>query len=120
MDKDMIKTIHNYWNKTEFGKMMVQNNSVSDLDLLFLIPNNKKKILGLPVTRLGNKRNKKKYKVNRRVNITTLKMFDVLENIIEQRLSNFNFDNFVDYKDVGFGDKCNFTVKKEIIGYECK
>lgn len=104
MDKNMITKIHNYWNKTEFGKMMIKNNKISDSDLLFLIPNNKKKILGLPMTRLWDKRNKKKYRANKRKNIMTFKMFDILEKNIEQRFLNINFsDNFVNYKDLKFG-----------------
>lgn len=104
MTENQRQLIHNYWNKTELGKMMIQKYSASDLDLLFLIPNNKKKILGLPMTRLGNKRNKKKYKVNRIKSIVALKVFDIIEEINKQRLSNINFDNFIDYKNLELGD----------------
>lgn len=38
---------------------MIESVYVSDSDLLFLIPNNKKKILGLPLTRVNRKNNKK-------------------------------------------------------------
>lgn len=100
MNKHMVMIVHNYWSKTELGNKMIKSNSISDSDLLFLIPNNKKKILGLPMTRLGNKRNKNKYKKNRRKNIMTFKIFDILEEIIEQRLSDINFDRFVDIKDL--------------------
>ena len=120
MNNNMIAKIHSYWSKTEFGNMMIKSDYVSDSDLLFLIPNNKKKIIGLPMTRLGDKHNKRRYKNNRCRHIVAFKMFDILEEVIEQKISKLNFDNFVDYKDIRFGDKCNFTVKKEIIGYECK
>ena len=65
MNNDMIAKIHSYWSKTEFGNMMIKSDYVSDSDLLFLIPNNKKKIIGLPMTRLGDKHNKRRYKNNR-------------------------------------------------------
>lgn len=98
MNNDMIAKIHSYWSKTEFGNMMIKSDCVSDSDLLFLIPNNKKKIIGLPMTRLGDKHNKRRYKNNRCRKIVVFKMFDALEDLIEEKLSVFNFDNFVDYK----------------------
>lgn len=104
MNNDMITKIHSYWSKTEFGKMMIKSDNVSDSDLLFLIPNNNKKIMGLPMTRLGDKHNKRRYKNNTCRNIMKFKIFDALEDIIEQKLSKFDFDNFVDYKYIVFGD----------------
>ena len=98
MNNDMIAKIHSYWSKTEFGNIMIKSDHVSDSDLLFLIPNNKKKIIGLPMTRLGDKHNKRRYKNNRCRQIIVFKTFDALEDLIEEKLSVFDFDNFVDYK----------------------
>lgn len=105
MNNDMIAKIHSYWSKTEFGNMMIKSDYVSDSDLLFLIPNNKKKIIGLPMTRLGDKHNKRRYKNNRCRKIVEFKIFDALGDLIEEKLSVFDFNNFVDYKFLEFNNK---------------
>ena len=84
--------VHDYWNKTERGIEMIKSNHVSDFDLLFLIPNNKKKILGLPLTRISKKYKKKKYK-NDKINlIISFKLFDLIEETVNDILGN----NFVE------------------------
>jgi hypothetical protein len=39
------KFIYEYWNRTNLGREMIKSNRVSELDLLFLIPNNVKKCM---------------------------------------------------------------------------
>lgn len=104
MDKNMIAKIYSYWNKTELGREMIKSDYISDSDLLFLIPNNRKKIIGLPITRLGNKNNKRIYKNNKYRKIVEFKIFNLLGVLIEEKLSKFNFDNFIGYKNLQLGD----------------
>lgn len=79
------KFIYKYWNHTKLGQAMIQSNNVSDSDLLFLIPNNTKKKLGLPLTRIsGNK--KRKQKDQRKRFITSFKLFDLIEEVIEKTI----------------------------------
>ena len=56
MNKEFI---YEYWNKTKLGKAMIKSNNVSESDLLFLIPNNVKRMHGLPLTRTFGKKKKK-------------------------------------------------------------
>lgn len=67
MNKKQKSFVYKYWNRTEFGREMIASNSVSDSDLLFLIPNNVKKMYGLPVTRMAGK--KKRNNKNQRKEI---------------------------------------------------
>ena len=97
------KFVYEYWNRTKLGRGMIASNRVSESDLLFLIPNNVKKIHGLPLTRTLGK-NKKDKKRNRRRNILSYKLFDILEEVIEQTLgsqfsNNEFFTCFVDFKE---------------------
>lgn len=48
--------IYEYWGRTEFGRKMIKSDRVSESDLLFLMPNNVKKMHGLPMTRVAAKR----------------------------------------------------------------
>ena len=81
---------------------MIKSDIVSESDLLFLIPNNIKKMHGLPLTRISGKR-KRKQKEQKRKFILTFKCFEILENVIEETLNaKFSddtfFTNFVDFK----------------------
>ena len=51
---------YDYFSRTERGRAMIKSNSVSDNELLFLIPNNVKKMHGLPLTRIAGKEKRKK------------------------------------------------------------
>lgn len=55
----MNNFIYEYWGGTDLGKEMIKSNNVSDSDLLFLIPNNIKKMHGLPLTRMSGKKKTK-------------------------------------------------------------
>lgn len=101
--------IHKYWGHTELGQNMIQSNNVTDSDLLFLIPNNIKKRLGLPLTRIFG-RKKRQQKNQRKRFLTSFKLFDIIEEIIEETIcskwtENEWFGQFVDVKDIGLGDK---------------
>ena len=105
--------IYQYWYKTEFGRKMIKSNYVSDSDLWFLIPNNKKKMLGLPLTRIPGKQKRKKYK-QRRVKVFSFRLFDLIEETIETTLlstwtENEWFGQFVDIKNFDEGDKQYFV-----------
>lgn len=99
--------IYEYWSRTKFGRDMIKSNNVSESDLLFLIPNNVKKMHGLPLTRISGKK-KKKQRSRRRTSILFFKF--ILEDIIEETLcsewsNNDFFDEFVEVKNLNIGDK---------------
>lgn len=99
--------IYEYWNRTELGRAMIASNNVSESDLLFLIPNNIKKMHGLPMTRVS-KKDKSKFKRNRKRHILSYKFFDLIEemiaDVLPQKLNNEFFDKFVDVKNVEVGN----------------
>lgn len=104
--------VHKYWSRTKIGKEMLASNSVSDSDLLFLIPNNVKRRNGLPVTRTYGK-HKSVIKKNRKRQILLFKLFDLISNIVEEtiteKFSSENFiTDFVDVKNVDMGDRYTF------------
>lgn len=104
--------VYEYFSRTELGRAMIASNSVSDSDLLFLIPNNVKKMHGLPLTRMSGKKKRKK-KNQRKKNILSFKLFDLIEDIVERTIvstwsQNDFFDKFVDVKNLAIGDKNKF------------
>ena len=106
--------IYKYWNRTELGRAMIASSSVSDSDLLFLIPNNVKKMHGLPVTRTHGKKKRKK-KNQRKKFILSFKLFDLIEEIVERTIvstwsQNDFFDQFVDVKNFDIGDRHEFQL----------
>ena len=103
------KFIYEYWSKTELGRAMIKSNNVSESDLLLLIPNNIKRMHGLPLTRIFSKKKRKTKRAEKRF-ILSLRMFDILEDIIEETLrsewlTDDFFDKFVDIKNLDIGDK---------------
>lgn len=101
--------IYEYWGRTELGRKMIASNNVSESDLLFLIPNNVKRMHGLPTTRIIGKK-KRKQKEQRRKFILSFNLFDILEEIIEDTLcskwsDNEFFGEFVEVKNLDIGDK---------------
>lgn len=99
--------IYEYWSRTKFGRDMIKSNNVSESDLLFLIPNNVKKMHGLPLTRISGKK-KREQRSRKRRSIFFFKF--ILEDIIEETLrsewSNSEFFNeFVEVKNLNIGDK---------------
>ena len=104
--------VYRYWIKTKLGREMIESDSVSDGDLLFLIPNNVKRRNGLPVTRTYGKR-KSVIKKNRKRQILLFKSFDLISKIIEETITEkFNSDtfitDFVDVKNADIGDRYTF------------
>lgn len=100
--------IYEYWGRTELGRKMIESNNVSDSDLLFLIPNNIKRMHGLPLTRISNKK-KRKYKNQRKRHIMTFRLFDIIEEVVEERIcSEWSqkefFNEFVEVKNLNLGD----------------
>ena len=92
--------IYIYWNRTELGRKMIASNHVSEDDLLFLIPNNVKKMHGLPLTR-----GTRKYKEQRKRFIYSFSLFDIIEEIIDDVLPNKineNLGSFVEIKKFNF------------------
>lgn len=101
--------IYEYWGRTELGRAMIKSNNVSESDLLFLIPNNVKRMHGLPLTRISGKK-KRKQKEQRKKFILSFKLFDMIEEIIEDTLcsewsDNEFFGEFVEVKNLNIGDK---------------
>lgn len=108
--------IHEYWGRTDFGRQMLKSEFVSDLDLLFLIPNNVKRRNGLPTTRISGK-NKRKQKRDKRRIILSFPLFEVISEIIEETLPqqiDESFGTFVEVKDISVGDKNVMTIPTEI------
>ena len=105
----MNQFVHDYWSRTELGRAMLASENVTESDLLFMIPNNVKRMHGLPATRTYGKR-KSVIKRHRRRCIESFKMFDLISEIIDDLLvkewnnSEF-FGQFIDVKNIGFGDK---------------
>lgn len=101
--------VYKYWNRTELGREMIASSSVSDSDLLFLIPNNIKRRHGLPVTRTYGKR-KSIIKRNRKRFLSSFTLFDIISDIVEGLVpkkwcDGEFFQEFVDIKDMSLGDK---------------
>ena len=123
IDKAMNDFVYEYWNRTELGREMIASDRVSDNDLLFLIPNNVRKMHGLPVTRMSGK-GKRKKKNQRRMHILSFRLFELIEDIVERTIvstwsQNDFFDKFVEVKDLSAGDKHKFepfTKPKNIFG----
>lgn len=108
--------VREYWRRTDFGRRMLESKFVSDLDLLFLIPNNVKRRNGFPTTRICGK-NKRKQKRDRRRIILSFPVFDVISVIIEETLPqqiDEQLRTFVEIKDISIGDKNIMTIPTEI------
>lgn len=105
----MNEFVYEYWNRTELGRKMVASDSVSDSDLLFLIPNNVKRRHGLPTTRICDKR-KSIEKRNRKRIIMLFQLFDMISDTIEEMIPEVCneefFETFVDIRNIDFSDKC--------------
>ena len=111
--------IHEYFSRTERGRAMIKSNSVSDSELLFMIPNNVKKMHGLPLTRMTGKKKRKKKNQKKR-QILSFNLFDLIEDIIEKTIvsawsQNDYFDKFVDSKYFNMGDKHKFAFDESNI-----
>ena len=101
--------IYEYWGRTELGRAMIKSNNVSESYLLFLIPNNVKRMHGLPLTRISGEK-KRKQKEQRKRFILSFKFFDIIEDIVEETLgskfsNNEFFGEFVEVKNLNLGDK---------------
>lgn len=102
------EVIHRYFSKTELGLRIINNDFISENDLLFLIPNNFKRRLGLKPTRVFNRR-KSNSKQNRRHHILGWQYYEFIQQIIDEMLADyFNQGSFivelVDVKNILEGD----------------
>ena len=97
---DWIKA---YFTQTEFLSKIYHSGKFTDDDLLYFFPNNKLKRLGFPMKRGGKNKRIKKYKLHR------FNLFNILEEIIKERLYNQYqkefFNKFVTVNDLDLGDK---------------
>ena len=109
--------VYEYWSKTELGRKMIASDSVSNSDLLFMIPNNVKRMHGLPASRTYGKR-KSVIKRNRKRQISSFRLFDLISEIIEKTLpktyNNEWFGEFVDFKNMEFVDFKNVEAEEYI------
>lgn len=101
--------IYEYWSRTELGREMIKSNNISESDLLFLMPNNVKRMHGLPLTRISGKK-KRKSKERRKRLILTFKVFDIVEDIVgkmlcSEWLDDDFFSGFIEVKNLNIGDK---------------
>ena len=88
--------LYRYYEGTESGRKLIHMLGVnSERDLLFLMPNNKKRMLGLPLTRVSG-RNKRKTKEKRKKQIlVNPKTFAAIEGAISEMLTE-QFENMFD------------------------
>ena len=103
------EVIQRYFSKTELGSRIINSDFISENDLLFLIPNNFKRRLGLKPTRVFNRR-KSNSKQNRRHHILGWQYYELIQQIIDEMLADyFNQGSFivdlVDVKNILEGDK---------------
>lgn len=101
--------IYEYFSRTKLGRDMIKSDHITESDLLFLIPSNVKRKHGLPITRISGKK-KKKQKEQRKKFILSFKLFDIIEEVVEDTLRSEWFDNeffneFVEVKNLNIGDK---------------
>lgn len=118
MNQQQKDFLYAYWSKTELGREMIKSNYVSDSDLLFLMPNNIKRMYGLPPTRMSGKKKRKQKEIRRR-NILGFNLFDIIEEMIdkiigEQIVHSDYFGKFVDVKDINIGDP-NYFIDENVI-----
>lgn len=103
-----------YWEYKPLGPQMLDSENLDFHDLLLLIPNNKKKMLGIPMTRIAGRR-KHFIKKQQILRTTTWKLWDILsetiDNILNDRLvtSSF-FQDFVDIKSIELGDPVPYEL----------
>lgn len=108
--------IYEYWSRTEHGKKMIESEWVSESDLLFLIPNNVKRMHGLPLTRIKGKR-KRKRKNLRKNHILMFDLLDIISELIDDVLiSKFGngefFGEFVEVKNLHHGQPVRYDLDK--------
>jgi hypothetical protein len=108
--------IYEYWGRTELGRAMIKSNNVSESDLLFLIPNNVKRMHGLPLTRISGKK-KRKQKEQRKRFILSFKLFDIIEEIVGEITDEYD-KNETSYKQIS-DNTYLFEAKTSIIDF-CK
>ncbi len=97
----VVEFTHSYWSRNELGRAMLASNYVTANDLWFLIPNNVKRRNGFPATRVSARR-KSDYKQKQRRHILAFKLFDILEQTVEEILPkkiDEQFATFVDVRD---------------------
>ena len=100
----MNKHVYDYWNRTELGRRMLASDYVTESDLIFLIPNNKKKMFGLPLTRISGSKKRERKRLKRK-SILSFDLFEIIEDLVEElvgkKFSNDKFfDQFVDVKEL--------------------
>lgn len=111
----MNNQLQHYIDKHPMFKTMYDASAWNESDILFLISNNQKRRLGLPLTHIqgGHKRQKKN---KRKHYIYVNKSFNVIEqmtdNIInssrfEKAIDKF-FDDYIDFKNVEIGEEVKF------------
>ena len=103
-----------YFTQTEYLSKIYYSGQFTDDDLLYYLPNNKLKRLGFPMKRGGKNKRYKKYKIH------NFRLYDIIEEIIEEILSteqNKFFNKFVDIKDLKLGDENIYEpIKTNFIG----
>lgn len=101
----MHKFVEEYWSRSEFGRDLLKEPGVTEQDLLLLMPNNVKKMHGLPMSR-SNGRRKAELKKKRVRRITSV-VFSMVSRMIEEILPkkvNEVFSDFASVDDIELGD----------------
>ena len=87
--------LYDYISRTELGEKLVQYPQITTSQLWFLVPNNVKRRLGIPVTRVAKRgRKTRKYKQLRKRIVLSQLLFDILCKMIESNLTYDYQQNF--------------------------
>lgn len=115
-DKDKHNNKHEwikaYFTQTEFLSKIYYSGDFTDNDLLYYFTNNKLKRLGFPMKRGGKNKRYKKWRIHK------THFFNIIKEIIEERLCNYQyqeefFNKFVDINDLQLGDKNIYKGEKD-------
>ena len=102
--------IKQYYYQNEFLRKMYDSGDFTDDELLYIFNNGTLRRLGFPMKRGG-----KKYKQRQRRKLFDWRYFNILEEIISERLeestNNKPFDNFVDIKNIKNNDENKFSME---------
>jgi hypothetical protein len=114
---ESISVIRKYWSRTEVGRDFLESGLFSESDLLFLMPNNVRKLHSLPMTRKHGKRGRKRI-LQRKRRLFENEMWAVIQGAIEQHVeamfkTGVAFDRFASIQDFPGGDRTEFYKEED-------
>lgn len=106
--------VNEYWGKSEIGRYLLETGYISRSDLLFLIPNNKKRMYGLKPHRSTQRRCSAEKHSRKEKIIESPGFFLAVDWVLSKELSkkiDSVFDKMSDVNDVCVGEKGVFTCE---------